>query len=226
MKKNKLILILVGLIGLILIIRLISQQRQASSQVEIMQIEPSENSQIYASEGKLEIMIYFNKKINQLTEEIEIKDNLGLNWIKEVKGENIISWRSEFGKELMAVENLMVELSVKGKLIKSWNYQIPIDEKIAGPMVEPKLEKNASFVPSDEDIEYFAKEDEIINQEQPLWRLLPYETDTYKISHYIEPLKLVIYLKTGADGKEVEKAVKQWIEENGGKEHKIEYRYN
>ncbi len=227
MKKKILIITgLVVLISVLIVARITSQRQESQKGLEIVSVEPTEDSKVWASTKKLNVIIVFSKEIGNSYDNLMLIDNVGLNWDKNLTGVNTVEFSASFGKEIMSVPQLKIELLMGETLLKSWSYEVPIDEKLAGEYGEIEVEEGASFIPDTADIEYFSKVDEQINKDQPLWKLLPYETDKFKINHYIEPLKLVVYLKSEAVQKEVEIEVKAWIKDNGGDEkvHKLEFR--
>jgi len=224
-RKTIFILILVMLIVIIGVLRWISNTDVKKEELKVVRVEPIENSQILASNGEILIKVSFSKSIDQTWRDIEIEDSFGFNWQKELTASNVLSLVSPIDKTIMSVEEILLEVGYENEIIKQWRYEVPFDEKMAGDMVEPVYDEDASFIPSQEDIDYFREQEKIMDKEQPLRKELPFETDKFKISHYIEPLKLVVYVKNG-DKKEIEIEVDKWIEANGGNsgEHTIEWR--
>lgn len=225
-KKIVLILGLLVVIGVLMVLRINTKTEESKKELEVVLIEPLENSQVLASKGRLDITITFSKDIGSDYDNLRLIDGFGLTWEKDLIGANIVQFLTLFGKEIMSVEELKIELLNGNTLVKDWVYVVPIDEKMVGEFEDAQVEEGASFLPDEDDIKYFAKTDEEINKDQPLWKLLPYETEEYKVSHYIKPLTLVVYLKGGADKAQVESEVLNWIKENGGNEklHKLEFR--
>ena len=179
-----------------------------------------------ASKRGFDIDIKFNTEATDIFDLVEIKDNFGLRWEKGIYGTDLINFSTKFGNEIMSLDKLEINLLYDRRVIESWSYNIPIDKNVTGPMVEPILEKDATFIPSEEDIKYFAELQKVVDQEQPMWRLLPYETEKFKISHYIDTLTLVVYIKGNFEKTEIDTMVKNWISENNGDAslHKIEWR--
>lgn len=226
MRKNIIIILLTLIVLLIILISYSIFDQINKQKLEVISINPPANSQVLASKKKLEIEVQFSGRITRLLNNLEIKDSFGLKWNKEVKDNQTILYSTSFGNEIMSVDTLEMSLNLGKKILKAWIYQVPFDENVVSGNLEIELEDGASFIPTEEDAEYFEKENERIRQEQPLWELLPYETESFKISHYIDKLKLVVYLKDGADKDLVTEEVNNWIKENGGNPdtHTIEWR--
>lgn len=222
--RKKIIYILV-LVATIVILLTLKIMNRSSDEVKVIQISPIEGSQILASEERFEMDIYFENRIDKIINKLIIEDNFGLVWQKDLKDINVLSVSTEFDKEIMSIEELEVKLLLREEVLGQWLFEVPLDEKAMGKIVEAKVEENASFIPESEDIDFFSKQDEIANQEQPLWQELPFETNKFKISHYIEPMKLVVYIKSG-EKKDIEIEVNKWIKSKGGSvsKHEIEWR--
>ncbi len=223
--KNRIVIIGILAIAIVVLI-LLNLKSVIRSEIKVIEISPVEGSEVLASNKGHNIDVRFDTDIGNIFDLIKIGDNFGLKWEKQIKDSNLINFSTSFGNEIMSVEELKIELYYGEKLLKSWFYKVPLDEKITGPPVELILDEKASFIPSAEDITYFTQQQKIVNQEQPLWELLPFETENFKISHYIDVLKLVVYLKGDAKQEVVEPIVKDWIGKNGGnvEQHKIEWR--
>jgi len=223
--KNR-IIVIGGLILAIIVLIFLNFRSVNVDKINVRQIDPTEGSEVLASNKGYSIDVRFDNNITKIIDLIRIGDNFGLEWEKQIKDSNLINFSTSFGNEIMSIKELKIELYYGEELLKSWFYKVPLDKKITGLIVEPVLDEEASFIPSAEDITYFAQQQEIVNQEQPLWKLLPFETENFKISHYINALKLVVYLKGDAKQELVEPIVKNWIKENGGniEQHKIEWR--
>jgi len=225
MMKNRFVIIGILVITVIILIFL-NIKSAIRSEITVIEINPIEGSEVLASNKGHSIDVRFDADVRNIIDLIRIGDNFGLKWEKQIKDSNLINFSTSFGNEIMSVEELKMELYYGDKLLKGWFYKVPLDEKITGPPVELILDEKASFIPSAEDITYFDQQQKIINQEQPLWKLLPFETENFKISHYIDVLKLVVYLKGDAKQEVVEPIVRDWIGKNGGniEQHKIEWR--
>jgi len=225
MTKNRFVVIGMLIVTIIVLI-FINFKSAIRSEIKVIEISPVEGSEVLASNKGHSIDVRFDTDIGNIIDLIRIGDNFGLKWEKQIKDSNLINFSTSFGNEIMSVEELKLELYYGDKLIKEWFYVVPLDEKITGPIVEPILDEKASFIPSAEDITYFAEQQKVVNQEQPLWELLPFETENFKISHYIDVLKLVVYLKGDAKQEVVEPIVRDWVGKNGGnvEQHKIEWR--
>jgi len=223
--KNRFVVIGILAIAVIILIFL-NIKSVVRSEIKVIEINPEEGSEVLASNKGHSMDVRFDADIKNIIDLIKIGDNFGLKWEKQIKDSNLINFSTSFDNEIMSVEELKLELYYGDKLIKEWFYVVPLDEKITGPIVEPILDEKASFIPSAEDITYFAQQQKIVNQEQPLWELLPFETENFKISHYIDVLKLVVYLKGDAKQEVFEPIVRDWIGKNGGnvEQHKIEWR--
>jgi len=223
--KNRFVVIGILAIAVIILIFL-NIKSVVRSEIKVIEINPEEGSEVLASNKGHSMDVRFDADIKNIIDLIKIGDNFGLKWEKQIKDSNLINFSTSFDNEIMSVEELKLELYYGDKLIKEWFYVVPLDEKITGPIVEPILDEKASFTPSAEDITYFAQQQKIVNQEQPLWELLPFETENFKISHYIDVLKLVVYLKGDAKQEVFEPIVRDWIGKNGGnvEQHKIEWR--
>lgn len=225
MMKSRILIIGILVIAIIVLI-FINFKSAIRSEIKVIEINPVEGSEVLASNRGYSIDVRFDSDIKNIIDLIKIGDNFGLKWEKQIKDSNLINFSTSFGNEIMSVEELKIELYYGEKLLKSWFYKVPLDEKVTGPITELILDEKASFIPSAEDINYFAEQQKIVNLEQPLWELLPFETENFKISHYIDVLKLVVYLKGDAKQEVVEPIVRDWIGKNGGniEQHKIEWR--
>ncbi len=74
----------------------------------------------------------------------------------------------------------------------------------------PTIDPNASYLPSEEIIEGLQKEKELAEKNYPLWENLPYSEDEFYISHYVEPLTLVVHLRETTKENALPK-INQWI---------------
>jgi len=225
MTKNRIVFIGILAIATIVLIFL-NFKSVIRNEIKVIEINPIEGSEVLASNKGHSIDVRLDADVRNIIDLIRIGDNFGLKWEKQIKDSNLINFSTSFGNEIMSVEELKIELYYGEKLLKSWFYKVPLDEIITGPPIELILDEKASFIPSAEDITYFAEQQKVVNQEQPLWELLPFETENFKISHYIDVLKLVVYLKGDAKQEVVEPIVRDWVGKNGGniEQHKIEWR--
>lgn len=67
-----------------------------------------------------------------------------------------------------------------------------------------------------------------INEEYPLWELLPYEGKNFIIERYTSPGVLSVKINKGADEKKISEEIYKWIEENkvATESQKLEYKTN
>ena len=83
------------------------------------------------------------------------------------------------------------------------------------PIPFPTIDPSASYLPNQEIIEGLKKEQERAEKNYPLWKLLPYNTNDFIISHYTAPLTLVVKKKSSKKIDFLEKEVRNWIRKQG-----------
>jgi len=65
-----------------------------------------------------------------------------------------------------------------------------------------------------------------INEEYPLWELLPYEGKNFIVERYTSPGVLSVKIDKGVDKKKIDEEIYKWMEENkvATESQKIEYK--
>lgn len=81
--------------------------------------------------------------------------------------------------------------------------------------------------PSQTEIEQIQKEDTDYLKTHPLWKILPFQSERFKIDHYSKPMTLVIYISKNENQEEIKTLVNNWIISKGinPPNHNIEFKF-
>lgn len=220
-KKNKIILILLSIAIILLMIKIFTVPKKGGT-LQIISLLPFEQTNL-EEKDELIIKIIFNQNIENFFEQVSLTSEPSLVWQKEKSSLETILFSASGLLSLPSSAQLNLKLTYQDSVLKEWFYHSPPKAKIT-PF--PTIDPNASYVPNEEIIKGLKKEREQADRDLPLWQSLPYETEDFKISHYIRPFTLVVYITDKSKQQIVEKEVLNWVKEKGGDPsiHKIEWR--
>ncbi|MDD2224908.1 MAG: hypothetical protein PHP97_01980 [Candidatus Shapirobacteria bacterium] len=139
---------------------------------------------------------------------------------------------SNLKKIILIIIGVVLLVLIFWLLFWEQNKNNKINETINQITISPIPTKTASELgeelinPNEEEVKQNKKESDDYLTTHPLWESLPYETDRFKISHYIKNMTLVVYVSKSENQEEIKELINKWIisKDINPPNHEIEFR--